>query len=216
MLLFGTVYCMYEGGWNRYNKNLKVIKPYCNGPPLYRYFSDCVAAVAGMVYRRGLIEFTSSFSLMFIINPWIKFWITGNIYTSDLSERFVTQVGGQLNDMTIEQVASSFMTYISRAKNRGAHRIFIHNPVLFCPHFPFPTQGKKRKWAVGLEHSTIACFVHTRHFQSSFNESNSPALHAFSKGEPPCLSRSAEIPIYRVVLWRNNPYHIYTGGAYLY
>ena len=215
MLLFGTVYCMLdEGGWDRYNRNINVCKPYCNGPPLYRYFSDCVAAVAGMVYRRGLIEFTSSFSFMFIINPWIKYWVTGNIYTSDLSERFVTQVGSQLDDMTSEQVASSFTTYISRAKNNDVNRKYIHSPLLFCPHFPFPPCGKKRKWAIGLEHSTIACFVHTRHFQSTDNESNGHAVHPFSKKEPPCLSRSAEVPIYRVILWRNNPYHIYTGGTF--
>ena len=97
MVLFGTLYCMHiEGGWQRYNQNLSTIKPYCNGPPLYQYFSDCVVAVGGMVHRRGLVEFTSSFALMFIFNPWIKYWITGNIWTSDLKERFVTQVGSSL------------------------------------------------------------------------------------------------------------------------
>lgn len=206
MLVFGAAYCTFDnGGWSRYRRNLSVIKPYCNGPPLYRHFSDCVAAVAGMVYRRGLIEFTSSFSLMFVINPWVKYWITGNIFTSDLKERFVTQVGRRMDDMTREQVASSFRTYISKAKNMDEHREYISNPLLFCPHFPYP-RGKKRKWAVGLEHSTIACFVHTRHFQTK----SSARLSALN--EPSCLSRSADIPIYRVVLWRSNPYHIYTGG----
>lgn len=219
MLLFGTIYCIIDdGGFDRYHRNLNVIKPYCNGPPLYCYFSDCVAAAAGMVHRRGLVEFTSSFALMFIINPWIKYWITGNVYTSDLRERFVTQVGKQMEDMTSEQVASSFMTYLSRAKNGEEDRRYIRNPILFCPHFPFPPTArsgnkKRRKWAVGLEHSTIACFVHTRHFQSGRGKSinGRGAIRPIAKKDPPCLSRSAEVPIYRVILWRNNPYHIYTG-----
>lgn len=198
MLVFGEVYCVMDNGLDRYQRNLQVIRPYCNGPPLYRYFPDCVAAVAGMVYRRGLIEFTSSFALMFIINPWIKYWVCGNIYTSELKERFVTQVGSPLDDMTPEQVATSFRKYISRTKNREDNRQYIHNVILFCPHFPFP-RGQKRKWAVGLEHSTIACFVHTIHFQGN------PV-------KPECFSRSADVPVYRVILWRNNPYHIYTGG----
>ena len=210
MVLFGTLYCMYtEGGWKRYNQNLSTIKPYCNGPPLYQYFSDCVVAVGGMVHRRGLVEFTSSFALMFIFNPWIKYWITGNIWTSDLKERFVTQVGSRLDDMTTEEIASSFRNYISRAKNSSENRQYISNPVLFCPHFPYPG-GRKRKWAVGLEHSTIACFVHTRHFQSkpTNNECNGLESATIKKKEPGCLSCSAEVPIYRVILWRNNPYHM--------
>lgn len=204
MLIFGTAYCMLDdGGWERYHRNIDVIRPYCNGPPLYRYFSDCVVAVAGMVYRRGLTEFASSFALMFIVNPWIKYWITGNIYTSDLGERFVTQVGGPMEDMTADQMASSVMTYISTAKNRDVDRKYIHNPLLWCPHFPFPPPGKKRKFAVGLEHSTIACFVHTRHFQTK--TSSHVTTCPGTENEPLCLSQSAKVPIYRVILWRNNP-----------
>ncbi|KAL9190341.1 hypothetical protein ACHAXT_007552 [Thalassiosira profunda] len=214
MLIFGTIYCtLDEGGWARYRRNLDVIKPYCNGPPLYRYFADCVAVAAGMVHRRGLVEFTSSFAIMFVLVPWVKYWITGNIYTSDLGERFITQFGEQMDDMTLEQVASSFRAYLSKAKHSEANREYIHNPLLFCPHFPFPPRGKRRKFAIGLEHSGIACFVHTRHFKSkpsNYGNGRSESRY-LNAAEPPALSRSAEVPVYRVILWRSNPYHIYTG-----
>jgi hypothetical protein len=64
MLFFGILYCVWEeDAWKRYQRNLKIIEPYCHGPAVLSYFSDCVAGVAAMVHRRGLLEFTSSFSL---------------------------------------------------------------------------------------------------------------------------------------------------------
>ena len=205
MLLFGALYCTFQrNGWSRYRRNVDVIKPFCGGPSLLSYFPDCIAAAAGMVYRRGILEFVSSFSLMFIINPWIKYWVTGNVYTADLGIRYVTQVGEPMDDMTIEQVKRNFRHYISRAKNIRESNSFICNPLLFCPHFPYPAT-KRRIWALGLEHSTIAAFVHTTHFKSKSSCSSGEGA------KPGCLSRSAAVPIYRVILWRNNPYHIYTG-----
>ena len=205
MCLFGTLYCTFNpGGWSRYRRNIEVIKPFCGGPSLLNHFSDCVAAAAGMVYRRGVIEFASAFALMFVINPWIKYWITGNIYTADLNIRYVTQVGRPMDDLTLQQVKRNFKRYISRAKNTRESKLFICNPLLFCPHFPYPPRGSKRYFSVGLEHSTIAAFVHTTHFKSKSSISD-------EEWKSRCLSRSAQEPIYRVILWRNNPYHIYTG-----
>jgi hypothetical protein len=205
MCLFGTLYCTFTpGGWIRYRRNVEVVKPFCGGPSLYNHFEDCVAAAAGMVYRRGLMEFTSAFALMFVINPWVKYWITGNIYTADLGIRYITQVGRPIDDLTLQQVKRNFKRYISRAKNTRESRLFVCNPLLFCPHFPYPSRGSKRYFAVGLEHSTIAAFVHTTHFKSKSSLNDQEWSSA-------CLSRSAQSPIYRVILWRNNPYHIYTG-----
>jgi len=205
MCLFGTLYCTFDsGGWSRYKRNIEVITPFCGGPSLYNHFSDCVAAAAGMVYRRGLMEFTSAFALMFVINPWVKYWITGNVYMGDLGIRYVTQVGRPMDDLTLKQVKRNFKRYISRAKTTRESKLFICNPLLFCPHFPYPSRRSKRYFSVGLEHSTIAAFVHTTHFKSKSSLSD-------EGGKSRCLSRSAEEPIYRVILWRNNPYHIYTG-----
>ena len=205
MCFFGNLFCTFDsGGWSRYRRNREVIKPFCGGPSLYNYCSDCVAAAAGMVYRRGLMEFTSAFALMFIINPWIKYWLTGNVYTADLGIRYVTQVGRPMDDMALKQVKRNCRNYISRAKNIRESRLFICNPLLFCPFFPYPPRRSKRYFSVGLEHSTIAAFVHTTHFKSKSSLSD-------EGGKSRSLSRSAAEPIYRVILWRNNPYHIYTG-----
>ena len=105
MHFFGTIYCLFDdGGWERYQRNLKIIEPYRNGPNLLFYFSDCIAVSAGMVYRRGFLEFVSSFALMLVINPWIKYWITANVYLGDIGTRFVTQVGESMDDMSLDEV----------------------------------------------------------------------------------------------------------------
>jgi len=38
-------------------------------------------------YRQGLFEFNASFTLMFLITPWVKYWIAGNMYLAELDER---------------------------------------------------------------------------------------------------------------------------------
>lgn len=64
IIVFGFAYCLVEeDGLSRYLRNLKLIEPYRHGPMLLSYFEDIVSGVAGMVHRRGLLEFTSSFAL---------------------------------------------------------------------------------------------------------------------------------------------------------
>jgi hypothetical protein len=211
MHFFGTIYCLFDdGGWERYQRNLKIIEPYRNGPNLLFYFSDCIAVSAGMVYRRGFLEFVSSFALMLVINPWIKYWITANVYLGDIGTRFVTQVGESMDDMSLDEVVSSVKNYISSAKVSEHRRRYISS-VFFCPHFQYPPNSTRRWFAVGLEHSTVAAFVNATHFQDTMC-SEDCLDESIGATHPKCISPSADVPIYRVVLWRNNPYHIYTGG----
>lgn len=96
-------------------------------------------------------------------------------------------------------------SYISKAKSPDATRRYISS-AFFCPHFQYPPKNE-RFFAIGLEHSTIAAFVVTTRFQTGQN----CLSHSISMSYPSCISPSAEVPIYRVLLWRNNPYHIFTG-----
>lgn len=64
MQVFGLAFCMLDDeAIARLYRNLRIIEPYNHGPMLLLYFDDIVAGVAGMVHRRGLLEFTSSFAL---------------------------------------------------------------------------------------------------------------------------------------------------------
>ena len=200
MTIFGLLHCTLTCGWSRYCRNLEVIAPYTGGPSLYWLFADCVAAAGGMAYRQGLVEFTKSFALMFILNPWVKYWITGNVYIVELGERYITQIGRRMDDMPLEQVDDNFRKCISRARNTDANRQTI-DAAFFCPHYPYPPDG--RRFAIGMQHAgKITTFVHPTHFRSP---------EVANEGPISALSTSVELPIYRVMLWRNNPYHIYTG-----
>jgi len=52
-----------------------------------------------------------------------------------------------------------------------------------------------------MQCARLATFVHTTHFRSPENDSGAVAS----------LSNSVKLPLYRVMLWRNNPFHLYTG-----
>jgi hypothetical protein len=87
--VFGCLYLLVSSIFRRKSpiarllNNLDVVAPYQQGPNLYLHFEDCVVAVAGSVHRQGLMEFTVSFATMFIVNPWMKYWITGNLFLED-------------------------------------------------------------------------------------------------------------------------------------
>lgn len=206
MTIFGSLYLLINSAMHcrepadRFLSNLEVIAPYNEGPNLYLHFEDCVAAVAGSVYRQGLFEFTISFANMFIINPWMKYWWTGNIYLEDLGERFITQIGQSLKDVGVDGFDINARKAISRAKHNPSDRQAIDS-YFFAPHYPYPPPG--RRYAIGMQHTkSVTTFVHTTHFRSPEVSDEGPIV---------TLSRSAILPLYRVMLWRNNPYHIYTG-----
>jgi hypothetical protein len=72
---------------------------------------------------------------------------------------------------------------------------------VFCPHYPYPPRG--RRWAIGM--------------QSAANQSTllTHATHAGAEAsgitEQFVYSNSVERPLWRVMLWYNNPYHFLTG-----
>jgi len=200
LYLITTSVFRYRWPTERLWYNLKVIKPHGKGPSLYHHFEDCVAAVAGSVYRQGFFEFICPFVNMLLFNPWIKYWITGNIYMDCLDERFITQIGQSLEDVGLRGVCIHVQKAISRTKPDCQNRNEIDRKS-FAPHYPYPPH--RRRWAVGMQHGSLTTtFVHTTHYQS-------PEI--CHEGEIASRSHSCARPIYRVMLWRNNPYHIFTG-----
>jgi len=197
-LAAGVFWCTITCGWGRWWRNIKVLRPFTGGPSLYLHFPDCVAAAAGMIFRQGLFEFMRSFPMMFILNPWVKYWVIANPFLFDFSDklRFITQIGQKMNDMPLEGIDENFRKCISNCKHLEKNREILDSK-FFCPHYPFPPPG--RQWAVGMQYaSRITTFVHTTHLRGEVG-------NAF------VLSTSCHVPEYRVMLWHNNPFHIYTG-----
>lgn len=196
MAIFGSLYCTASCGWARYFHNRKITGIYAGGPNLYAHFEDCVAVASGMVFRQGYFEFLRCFSFMFLVNPWVKYWLMANIYVYNLGERYINQVGQAMDDMDIVDIDTNFHKAISRAKHNSHNRKEI-DAMFFCPHYPYPPPG--RQYAIGMQQAKFfTTFVHTTHFRC-------PGDQVFA------LSTSVELPVYRVMLWYNNPFHIYTG-----
>jgi len=196
MTTFGLIYCFLSCKCGNVKNNFKYLRPYESGPNLYLHFSDCVVACGGMQLRRGYWKFIKSFSIGFLLTPWVKYWLTANPFTMNLGERFITQIGESMSDMEVKDIDHNFQRVISWTQPREIDDTSLDCST-FVPHYPFPPSG--RQYAIGIQQSNnLSMFVHTTHFRAPGN---------------PCytLSRSCVLPVYRVMLWRNNPFHVYTG-----
>eukprot|EP00438_Fugacium_kawagutii_P036196 Skav232983 [mRNA] locus=scaffold1735:520657:524228:+ [translate_table: standard] len=69
----------------------------------------------------------------------------------------------------------------------------------FLPHYPYPPAG--RRYALGIQASKALMIVHATHANCCAGDSTEQYL----------ASNSAQLPIWRVTLWYNNPYHFCTG-----
>lgn len=122
------------------------------------------------------------------------------MFLHNLGERFITQIGRSQADMNVHDIDTQVTKAISRAKNSLINRDEI-GLKSFSPHYPCPPSH--RRYAIGVQcTSAVTNLVHTTHFRS-------PPVA--DEGEIASLSNNAALPICRVTLWRNNPYHIYTG-----
>jgi hypothetical protein len=112
----------------------------------------------------------------------------------------VTQIGQSLSDIPISAVERIFRHIIS-STTHSKQLTSVIDRLAFAAHYPYPQQG--RQYAIGMQKSTFfTTLVHTTHFASPGGE---------EKDDLFCRSKCSLLPIYRVMLWRNNPFHIYTG-----
>jgi len=145
--------------------------------------------------------------------PWLKYYICCNPWIYDLEHRMVQQISTSMEDCAdkdlsivekAEQIADRARTIITRARQARdtAEHIDIWS---FVPHYPYPPPD--RRWALGLQAGgstypgKFTLIVHTTH----------ACADAQSCTEQFVLSNSVACPVYRVMLWYNNPYHFLTG-----
>jgi len=182
------------------------INRYRGGPSIFRYLPDVFVALVGQTLRQGIKESTGKLAFMVILLPWIKYYINTNPWLYSLDERFIQQITTSMNDMEVPKVTQACRRLISRCKDaKGVRREEDHWS--FVPHYPYPPDG--RNWCIGVQAggtSVTGMFllVHTTH-ALKLNESEKRDPNYF------VLSNTVVQPIYRVMLWYNNPYHFYTG-----
>lgn len=76
MNVFGLIWVFLSCSRSRLLRNREVVSKYSEGPSLYLHFTDIVIATGGQLRRQGFLEMWLPFCIMFIVNPWIKYWIS--------------------------------------------------------------------------------------------------------------------------------------------
>eukprot|EP00300_Choanocystis_sp_HF-7_P006480 c14735_g1_i1.p1 GENE.c14735_g1_i1~~c14735_g1_i1.p1 ORF type:complete len:460 (+),score=58.78 c14735_g1_i1:137-1381(+) len=204
MNLVGFLYVALTCRWRNYLNNCQQLAPFQHGPLIFLFPADILVAIMGQLHRRGVIQFIQPFCRMFLLNAWLKYWVTGNIWMTDLEVRFVTQTSGTMADMELKDVLSTGRQIISDSKLAPEVRKFVRKYV-FVPHYPHPPEN--RSSALGLQFTSRTInMTHSTHL-SQWGEIGTRPRESC----PFVLSNSCLSPCWRVVLWRNNPYHAVTG-----
>jgi len=202
---FSILYCACTCRWAAACKSFEFIAPFRNGPSIVLHITDFFVAVMGQCARQRVGETLYMVSCMWMLMPWLKYYINCNPFIYDLGHRLCQQISTTMADVgTPQEVSETARGIISRSRQSRtqADRIDVWD---FVPHYPYPP--KNRRWALGLQAGggaypgKFTLIVHTTHAVST----------AGGTTEQFVLSNSVELPIYRVMLWYSNPFHFLTG-----
>jgi len=197
--IFGLLHMLATCGFGRYCKSCRAIDPWRNGPYIWCHMNDVVTALMGQVSRQGILQSSKQMCGMWIMIPWLKYYLNVNPFIYDLSDRFVQQISTTWQDMTVDQLIMGGFRIFGRTKQKVSVRK-VCDEWPFAPHYPFPPPWKR--WSIGIQATNVAwLFVHTTHGCSVHGGSTEQFMASNSYLSPGC----------RVMLWYNNPYHFLTG-----
>jgi len=203
--IFSILFCTCTGRWRQALAGMEKIRPFRGGPSIMLHLPDLFATLVGQTSRQTAGETTYMVACMFLLMPWLKYYINCNPYIYDLDHRLVQQISTEMADLKGPENVAEKARYIiscAREDRTTAERIDIWS---FVPHYPLPPPD--RRWALGLQAGgasypgKFTLVVHTTHASQSVRGCTEQFV----------LSNSAEMPIYRVMLWYNNPFHFLTG-----
>lgn len=222
--IFGIIYCFFTCGWCRWIAGEDKLRPFRGGPSLILKAPDIFICLIGQTLRQGFGEILYCNAMMWVLMPWLKYYINANPLIYDLDHRMVQQISTRMDELgPVDRVTDDCRQIISQARcpREKAHRIDLWS---FVPHYPYPPAD--RRWAVGMQMgggaypSKFTLLVHTTHADAKACPQGGPtkAPHYDSKQgegegvlEQFVLSNSIARPVYRVMLWYSNPYHFFTG-----
>jgi hypothetical protein len=201
--VFSILYCFFHCNWKQWMESKNAIAPYRNGPSLVCCITDIFVAIVGQSHRQGVVEMTYLLVNMWLVMPTLKYYVNCNPFIYKLNERFVQQITTSMDDMPVATVSETGRKIISQAKQDTAEETKRIDSWNFIPHYPYPPAHKF--WAIGMQVATLfSLLVHVTHADVVKDRTNGEqSMFVFSN----CVER----PIYRVMLWYNNPFHFLTG-----
>lgn len=206
---WSLLYCTATCHWSQYMAGLEKIRPFRGGPSIIWQAPDIFVCVMGQSMRQGFLETTYIVSMMWVLMPWLKYYVCCNPFIYNLDHRLVQQISTSMEELgTADEVAEECRNVISRARHRRerAHRIDLWS---FVPHYPYPPPD--RRWAIGMQAGgssypgKFTLLVHSTHADAKAPSAPVPSSEQF------VLSNSIARPVYRVMLWYSNPFHFLTG-----
>lgn len=227
---FSLIFCTFTWNWATAMKGIEKIRPFRGGPSIIMKMPDIFICVMGQSMRQGVLETIYMVSMMWVLMPWLKYYINANPWIYELDYRLVQQISTGMPELgTVDEVAEECRRVISRARHsrERAKRIDLWS---FVPHYPYPPAD--RRWALGMQAGggaypgKFTLLVHPTHADSKMGCSclNTRGVERYCSRtceEPPCphsgsqeqfvLSNSIARPVYRVMLWYSNPFHFLTG-----
>lgn len=198
--LFSVPYCLCcsKHGWAGYQESQEAIDPYRWGPGWK--WSDFMVCTLGQAARNGPLQCAKCLTGTALLLPWLKYFVNANPFLYPLRERFVQQISTSLQDCDLHKVHDTARRIISRSVQMEDVEEHEHLWA-FIPHYPYPPPD--RRWAMGMQHvgKYFQLITHVTHAVAEIEGSTEQFI----------LSNSVAMPVYRVMLWYDNPYHFFTG-----
>lgn len=215
--LFSILFCTFTCQWAQAMSNFERIRPFRGGPSIITHSTDIMCCIMGQSMRQGLLEIVYMVSMMWVLIPWLKYYICCNPFIYNLDHRLVQQISTGMKDLGdlasecrsdgkgVEEVAHECRNVISRARNsrERRHRVDLWS---FVPHYPYPPPGRKHSFGMQAGGS-----AYPAKFTLLVNVTHADIKTKGGNQEQFVLSNSIERPVYRVMLWYSNPFHFLTG-----
>mmetsp|Transcript_68660 Transcript_68660/g.107380 ORF Transcript_68660/g.107380 Transcript_68660/m.107380 type:complete len:314 (+) Transcript_68660:52-993(+) len=96
--LFSIPFCIVTLQWGQVFKNFEVIRPLKGGLSILAHSTDIMMCIMGQSVPQGLFEITYMVSRMFVLLPWLKYYINCNPYIYVLDHRLVQQISTSMED----------------------------------------------------------------------------------------------------------------------
>mmetsp|Transcript_114807 Transcript_114807/g.179343 ORF Transcript_114807/g.179343 Transcript_114807/m.179343 type:complete len:412 (+) Transcript_114807:95-1330(+) len=157
--LFSILFCTFTCQWAQAMSNFERIRPFRGGPSIITHSTDIMCCIMGQSMRQGLLEIVYMVSMMWVLIPWLKYYICCNPFIYNLDHRLVQQISTGMKDLGdlasecrsdgkgVEEVAHECRNVISRARNsrERRHRVDLWS---FVPHYPYPPPGRKHSFGM--------------------------------------------------------------------
>lgn len=213
--LLSVLYCTCSCRWRAMLRGQEVLAPFKHGPSIIWHLPDLFKALAGQCWRHGWPAMLHMVTCTVLFVPFVKYYVNCNPWIYDLKLRKNEQCSEELRSGPPTQLAGICCDMLSSPRlpapmELGERcKLLMRTYAYMAPFYPRPSLD--RRWSLGMQvggrrYPGRAMLVsHTTHGRSE----NGGSTEQFA------VSSACEAPVYRIMFWYSNPYHLMTGWSEL-